>query len=43
MYSDLLCRIYAFRMTIGMKKVEEETTVPDLIKSSGYKVYFCFD
>ena len=43
MYSDLLYRIHAFRMTIGMKKVEEETTVPDLIKSSGYKVYFCFD
>ena len=29
-----------FRLTIGMKKVEKETTVPDLIESSGFKVRF---
>ena len=29
-----------FRLTLGMKKIQEETTVPDLIVSSGYKVHF---
>ena len=32
--------LFIFRLTLGMKKIQEETTVPDLIVSSGYKVHF---